>query len=304
VISFRYHIVSIVAVFLALAIGLLAGSAFVEPGLVQQLRTQTNNLRSEVRDREDELSTIRDEVAGLGAFVDSAVAYLTENRLLGTDVIVVTQTGVEDDVLAQARSALESAGARIVATVSATEQLASDDPATQEQLAIMLGSPTAPAADLPSMAAEALAERLSPSAVVIGTDLLEELLSAGFLAPVGAGPSQAALEEIGSDGQVVVVLSGGRGDDPALAPESFAVPLVERLAELEVPVAAGESLLSDHPYVSVLRSDGGDGTVTVDDLDRTMGGAALVLGLEELLATGNGGAYGVKDGADPLPPPP
>jgi hypothetical protein len=33
-----------------------------------------------------------------------------------------------------------------------------------------------------------------------------------------------------------------------------------------------------------------------------MGGAALVLGLEELLATGNGGAYGVKDGAEPLPP--
>jgi copper transport outer membrane protein MctB len=304
VISFRYHIVSIVAVFLALAIGLLAGSAFVGPGLVQQLRTQTNNLRSEVREREDELSTIRDEVAGLGAFVDSALAYLTENRLLGTDVIVVTQTGVEDDVVAQARSALESAGARIVTTVSATEQLGSDDPATQEQLAIMLGSPTAPATDLPSLAAEALAERLSPSAVVIGGDLLEELLSAGFLAPVGAGPSQAALEEIGSDGQVIVVLSGGRGDDPALAPESFAVPLVERLAELEVPVAAGESLLSDHPYVSVLRSDGGDGTVTVDDLDRTMGGAALVLGLEELLATGSGGAYGVKDGADPLPPAP
>jgi hypothetical protein len=45
-----------------------------------------------------------------------------------------------------------------------------------------------------------------------------------------------------------------------------------------------------------------DGTVTVDDLDQTMGGAALVLGLEELLATGNGGAYGVKDGAEPLPP--
>jgi len=35
-----------------------------------------------------------------------------------------------------------------------------------------------------------------------------------------------------------------------------------------------------------------------------MGGAALVLGLEELLATGTGGAYGVKDGAEPLPPPP
>jgi hypothetical protein len=35
-----------------------------------------------------------------------------------------------------------------------------------------------------------------------------------------------------------------------------------------------------------------------------MGGAALVLGLEDLLTSGNGGAYGVKDGAEPLPPAP
>jgi hypothetical protein len=35
-----------------------------------------------------------------------------------------------------------------------------------------------------------------------------------------------------------------------------------------------------------------------------MGGAALVLGLENLLASGTGGAYGVKDGAEPLPPAP
>ena len=69
-------------------------------------------------------------------------------------------------------------------------------------------------------------------------------------------------------------------------------------------MAAGESLLTDYPYVSLVRADGIDGTVTVDDLDQSMGGAALVLGLEELLATGTGGAYGVKDGAEPLPPAP
>ena len=60
------------------------------------------------------------------------------------------------------------------------------------------------------------------------------------------------------------------------------------------------SLLTDYPYVSLVRADGTDGTVTVDDLDQTMGGAALVLGLEDLLASGTGGAYGVKDGAEPL----
>ena len=101
-----------------------------------------------------------------------------------------------------------------------------------------------------------------------------------------------------------MVLSGGRGEEPTLPPEAFAVPLVERLAELGVPVAAGESLLTDVPFVALVRADGTDGIVTVDDLDQVMGGAALVLGLDRPAHLGEGGDYGVKDGAEPLPPAP
>jgi hypothetical protein len=230
--------------------------------------------------------------------------HLTSGRLSGTPVVIVTQAGVEDEVLAQARDALESAGARILTAVSATDQLVSEDPTTQEQLATIVGEPTASADELPRLAAESLAQGLSPSTTVIGSEVLGDLLSAGFLAPIGPGPSQATLQEVGGPGQVVVVLSGGRGDEPALPPEAFAVPLVERLTGLGVPVAAGESLLTDYPYVSLLRADAIDGIVTVDDLDQSMGGAALVLGLEDLLTSGTGGAYGVKDGAEPLPPAP
>jgi hypothetical protein len=68
-------------------------------------------------------------------------------------------------------------------------------------------------------------------------------------------------------------------------------------------VAAGESTTTAIPFVELVRDAGADGLVTVDDLDLNMGGAALVLGLDELLTTGRGGAYGVKDGAEPLPPP-
>lgn len=299
-ISFRYHIVTIVAVFLALAIGLLGGAAFVQPALQAQLQDRTDELLRNAADLRGQIDELRQELGGFGRFSDAVMPYLTTGRLTGTPIVLVTQTGVEDEVLAQAQSALGAAGARVVTTVSATDELVSDDPATQQQLALMLGAPTAPAEDLPELTAQALAQRLSDPQV-IGDDLLTDLLTAGFLAPVGPGPSAAALEEIGAPGQVVVVLSGGRGDAPTLAPEAFAVPLVDALAGLEVPVAAGESLLSDYPYVSLVRSNGVDGTVTVDDLDRTMGGAALVLGLDQLLTTGNGGAYGVKDGAEPLP---
>jgi hypothetical protein len=296
-------VVTIVAVFLALEIGLLGGAAFVQPALQEELQNQTDRLRRDLADRTREIGDLREQVGALGGFAEAALPYLTSGRLSGTPVVLVTQVGVEDEVLAQAQESLADAGARILTTVSATDELVSADPATQEQLALMLGAPTAPAEELPGLAAEALAQRLS-NPQVIGDDILAELLSAGFLAPVGAGPSAATLEEIGADGQVVLVLSGGRGEQPVLAPEAFAVPLADQLAGLDVPVAAGESLLSEYEYVSLVRSNGADGTVTVDDLDLTMGGAALVLGLEELLATGTGGAYGVKDGAEPLPPPP
>jgi RNA-binding protein YhbY len=300
VISFRYHIVTIVAVFLALAIGLLGGAAFVQPALQEQLQDQTDLLRNDLANRTQQIEDLREQVAALNGFAESVMPYLTSGALTGTPVVVVTQTGVEDEVLAQAKTALASAGADVVTTVSATDELVSEDPTTQDQLATIVGEPTAPAEELPTLAAEALAQGLSPSTTVIGGQVLDELLSGGFLAPVGPGPSQVTLEEIGAPGQVVVVLSGGRGDQPTLAPEVFAVPLVDALAELDVPVAAGESLLTDYPFVVDVRSDG---VVTVDDLDQAMGGAALVLGLEKLLATGSGGAYGVKDGAEPLPPP-
>lgn len=302
-ISLRYHVVTIVAIFLALAIGTLAGAAFVQPALQEELQDQTSRLQRDNDSLRAEVDELRTEIGGLGAFADAVAPMLTDDKLSGTPVVMVTQTGVEDGVISEAKVALANAGANVLTTVSATEELVSEDPATQEQLATIVGEPTASVDELPGLAAEALARGLSPSTSVVGGDVLDQLLSAGFLAPVDAGPSQATLEEIGQPGQAVIVLSGGRGEgDPVLAPDAFAVPLVESLASLNVPVAAGESLQNDYDFVSILRDNGTDGTVTVDDLDHAMGGAALVLGLEDLIATGDGGAYGVKDGATPLPP--
>ena len=301
-ISLRYHVVTIVGIFLALAIGLLGGGAFVQPALQEELQDRTDAAESRAAELRADIDDLRAQLGGLSGFVEASVPYLTDGTLIGTRVVIVTQAEVGDDVLAETQSALAEAGGEVITTVSATGQFVSDDPTTQTELATLLGAPTAPAEELPTMAAQALAEGLSPSPTVIGGAVLDDLLSAGFLAPVGSGPSEAALDEIGATGQVVVVLSGGQGEEPTLAPEAFAVPLVQRLAELDVPVVAGESLLSDYPYVSLLRADGIDGVVTVDDLDQTMGGAALVLGLDTLIETGEGGAYGVKDGAEPLPP--
>lgn len=305
-ISFRYHIVSIVAVFLALAVGLLAGSAFVEPELVDQLRTQTDRLRNELAQREVELTQMRADVAALEAFAEAARGVLARDRLTGVSVVVVTLEGMDERLLGQTQAAVSEAGGDLVATIVVRPTLVSDDPATQAELAGILGRPDEDPADLSGLAALALAERLAPddrTGMEPQDDILNALLSAGFLAPVGAGVTASTLERIGTFGQAVVVLGGGPGEEAPIRPEAFAVPLVRSLASLRVPVAAGEPLVTDVPFVELVRQAGDVEVVTVDDLDRAMGAAALVLGLEQLLSTGRGGAYGVKEGAEPLPPP-
>lgn len=277
----------------------------MQPALQEELQDRTDAAEARAEELRAEIDDLRAQIAGLSGFADAALPYLTAGRLLAVPVVLVTQVGVEDEVLAQATEALGSAGAEILMTVSATALLASDEPAVQQQLAEILGAPDAAPEELSGLAAGELAVRLAtPQAPAPEEDVLTQLLSGGFLAPVGSVPDPTTLEELGSPGQVVVVLSGGQGDEPALAPEAFAVPLVEALSGLGASAAAGESLPTVFPYVALVRAAGLDGVVTVDDLDRAAGGSALVLGLDRLLSTGQGGDYGVKDGAEPLPPPP
>ena len=302
-ISFRQHVVTIVAIFLALALGMLAGSAFIQPRLVDQLRTQVEEQRGTADELRGQVTDLEDRFADEQAFNDAALPHLTESRLLARDVVVIAQDGTEDAVLGGARQALEQAGASVV-VLSARETLAPQDADGQTALAELLSLPGVDPADLPGRVAEALADRLASDERRIASDpdLLRDLLTQGYLAPVDAGLSDAAVAAIGGPDQLVVVLSGGQSEEPIMAPEDFAVPLAQRLAELGIPVAAGESVDTVVPFVSVLRAGGLDGLVTVDDLDESRGGAALVLGLGRLLATGDGGDYGVKDDAVPLPP--
>lgn len=302
-ISFRYHVVTIVAVFLALALGLLAGSAFVQPRLVDQLKRQTQSQLRTIHDQQSEIDGLRSDLGHLKGFTDNALVWLTKDRLLGTPIVILTQEGVPDGVVGEAQRSLSDAGADVIATLSARSKLVSEDPADVQQLAQIAGQPEAVTQDVPEIAARALAERLSQGRRgSISEDVLHGLLAAGFLTAVGSQVSDATLNQIGGAGQAVVIVSGGPQTDPVVPPAQFAVPLAEELGRLAVPVAAGQASDTAFSFVELLRADGGQEMVTVDDLDLSMGGAALVLGLEQLIVSGQGGAYGIGDGTELLPP--
>jgi hypothetical protein len=301
-ISFRFHLVSLVAVFLALGLGVLAGTTVLNKGIVTVLEAQTNELRETSADLRQRVTRLEGEARMSSAFERQAMEHLVSGRLPGTDVILITQEGTDGAGIQGARRALEEAGAELRAVLSVHRRITLERGSDRQALALAIGTSGDDPGALKAQAAEALAIRLAFGST--GDDVLASLLDAGFLVNRGPGLDGEALRQLGGNGEVFVVVAGGpEGADPA--PSDFLVPLVQRLVLQGEAVAAAESLDSQYEFVGLLRGDGSvsEQMVTQDNVDRIPGEVGLVLGLQHLLTSGQGGHYGVKDGASGSIPP-
>lgn len=301
-ISFRFHLISLVAVFLALGLGVLTGTTVINRGIVTQLENQTEDLSGQldgVREEVAELQALRDQWA---AFGEEARDTLLAGRLAGSRVLVVAQDGTDDGSIDGLLAALRSAATTpddVVGPIFLTSRLALESEGERADLAEILGATGSEDADvLRAQAAGLLADRLAFAAP--GDDVLEELLTAGFLVDEGRHLEEADLRALGGPGQVVVTVAGGPAAS-SLNPEAFLVPLVEELARDRAVVAAGEPVDGqdeEPPFVSLIRADGdlASRVATQDNLDRMPGQLGIVVAIEDLL-DGVAGHYGVKDGA-------
>ena len=303
-ISFRYHLVSIVSVFLALALGVLVGTTVVNQGIVNDLRRRTNDAVKNADTLRDQIADLKAQVNAANSFQNIVMPMLIKGQLTGAEVLVMTQQDVSASDVDGIRRALVDAGASVVAEIVVTNRMALADDRSRADLAQALG--TADGSDPNQMAhaaASAVAARLANGPGLTGApDLLDSLGSAGFLVRRGGTGSAG----IGGDGQAVVLLSGTTAA-PAVDPGLFMAPLAAALVQAGRPVAAAETGTTVAPFVPLLRDDGSlDGhLVTVDDADEMSGRVALVFGLRDLLATpGKGGDYGVKAGASAVMPKP
>lgn len=142
-INFRYHIISIVAVFLALAIGVLMGSAVIDRVLVETLTDQ----QAAIDDRVDEVlaanSELRTSLADLEArsrqLADEGSERLLAGSLADVPVLVLAVRGVESEGLDDLVALLGTAGADYQGTLWFTGRLALADEEQRRDLARALG---------------------------------------------------------------------------------------------------------------------------------------------------------------------
>ncbi|HEX2089871.1 MAG TPA: copper transporter [Actinomycetota bacterium] len=304
-ISFRYHVVSIVAVFLALALGVLLGTTVVNQGVIENLSQRTNDAVRRSEQLRSQVSELQTELRNWDRFGAEVEPMLISGQLTAREVVIVTQEGVDAAEIDGVRQALTDAGASVVAVIVVTNRMALLDDDARTDLQTIIG-PLASGNDPIAMsetAARELAARLTNGPAGGTTDLLGELIDARF---VVVRDGTGTIDQIGGATQALSILAGGNRE-PVLAPESFLAPLTVALAENARPVVAAETAETAYPFVPILRRDGSldGGLVTVDNADTMPGRIAVVLGLRDLLQEpGRGGHFGVKGGASGLIPQP
>jgi hypothetical protein len=137
--NFRYHLVSLVAVFLALSIGLLLGTIVVERGVLDSQRDAiVEGLQAEFGTLAEENDVLARENLERESYMIDTLPALTSSRLAGRAVVVMTNTG-RTDGLGATTDAVTQAGGSVVTMTFNEEGLGLDQPDIQDALTAVIG---------------------------------------------------------------------------------------------------------------------------------------------------------------------
>ncbi len=297
-IPFRYHALTVVAIFLALAAGVaLGGGPLSELGRASQDDPPAQEIPADV-ERSLRFS---------GAFAGSVAGRVYARGLAGRPVAVLALPGVDQETVDQLTNHVGAAGSQVTATYLVGPTLV--DPGEQT-LVDTLGS------QLMTQLADAPVDRDASAYVRMGQLLgiavagrnstarppddharaiRQSLDAAGMLQLPQGNPERGLLA------LVLVPPGGGTEEDQARA--AILTGLVTGLAERAIGVVVAGDTASgiDGDVAAIRHTELADNVATVDGIDRNPGRVTAVLALAATLR-GEGGAYGASgsDGTAPL----
>jgi hypothetical protein len=311
--NLRYHVVSLIAVFLALGIGVIMGATVIDRVTVDQLQKRLDSVASSDTKTRKENDRLNTQLRTWDRFVDQGRTELLADQLKGVPVLLVGVDGIDRKSVGDLRSGLEAAGATVQGTLWLNDKLNLHSQADTNALAAALGLPE----DSPDATRAAAFSKLA--GVLQGTGdpagVIPALRQGGFVdyetppsatstsAPTTTSPGRGAIPIAGTR-SIIVSGAGARLDD-----DTMTMPFVTQLALGGAQVVAAEagqdtpggrdvfvSRILNRPETAALVS-------TVDNLESFIGQAATVLATRDL-GKEPAGHYGVGPGAQRLMPEP
>ena len=307
-INFRFHVVSLIAIFLALALGVVIGAGVIDRGVVDTLNSRLDRVEAKSDRIQSENNKLSTENGQLSQAIAQMQPFAVSGRLVGDDVGVVAVRGVDSDNVNDLVTATQQADATVTGKLWLEDKWKLDSSNDVKALQDALGSTTKNKTSLRTEAWKQLADRLSnpgPGGDA-ASDLLAVLQQAGFLGFDAIGGSTITAFPGPNAGVTLVV-----GNEGSVPPADVALPLASALHSAEVPtVVAGVWVeTTDGPAradaVQPIRdSDLARSVSTVDDLDQPQGPTTVVLAMADLfLPSPIVGHYGYGENTKLLPDP-
>jgi copper transport outer membrane protein MctB len=313
VIDFRYHLVSLIAVFLAVALGIVIGTTALNAPILEDLEGEVAALAEDKRELETQTQELQAQVDTGDAFGQAVAPALVAGSLAGRSVVLVaTGEDVATETVEELTTLVGEAGGTVTGTIRL--QPGYTDPAGAAEVQSYVTGPglptgvTLPETDdtgqlVGSLLGQVLMRPAAPGATVPDTAALSSVL-AGLRALDVLDVESASVT---SADYAVLLTAGAPAEEDAAQRTDALVDLALALdaAGSGAVVAGDAASAGDTGLVGVIRADPEDSAAvsTVDNVDTAPGGISTVLALGREGA-GTSGAYGVGEDTQPVPPVP
>jgi Copper transport outer membrane protein, MctB len=278
--SGRYHATSLIAVFLALAVGILIGAEFGGDALTSTRRNLEASLVNNLQDARSRTDELNSDLGRADEFAERVYPALTRERLQGKRLAIVALGGLPSEDTAAVEEALGPTGAKLVGVGVVREPV-----------------------DLNGLAGDlaktrfADVQRNPDSLTALGVGVGRQLVRGGTLPEVVRGHlfSRASGNFGALDGVIVV-----RNQPQDLGPVqrtnagTLESALLSGITATRTPATGVEATGQEPSSISFFQSND---LSSVDDVETTAGQLALVFTM-----LGAEGSFGVKGSADRLLP--
>ncbi len=314
--DYRYHALSLAAVLLALAVGVVIGVAIGDSNLVSSAKNGiVHDLSSEVQGAQQQAEQARSALTSEETFANDLYPLAVRGLLSGRSIGLVFLGGSSNRIDSLARAAVTQAGGTVATVVAVREPLdlaGLGRAAAGTRFAALAtsaggagevasttttsgggasGEGTGAAGEPQLKLIEGLGLIVGRQLVSGGSDVQRELITRAH------GPLLSAFDgQLGRLEGIVLV----RNDPSTMTPRqtsavgAFETGLLAGIDALQIPVVGAELSNSEPSQIPWFQ---GKDLSSVDDLDTTAGQAALIYALD-----GAHGSFGTKSTADSLLP--
>lgn len=313
-ISFRFHVVSITAVFLAIAIGVVVGSTYVDRAIVDNLEHRIDTVSENLDARKQANDALEHNLNDLRSYVAASADFAVTDRLTDVPVFLLAVRGVDEEVAAQMGLLARRSGATVPGIVWLEPKWALSSPDDRAALAATIGADESDSVErLQAQVWSAVVQELTVPDSAAGpastqpalTHLLADLQAGGFLTVDSLDDASVTLGALRGTSPRVLVVTGSRaaGELTSMVSTVIAAPITAGLptvaAEIYLEVPDGPPRGAD--LTATVPTELRDRIVLIDDADQPEGRVAAVIALAAA-ADGLVGHFGYGAGADGVLP--